>query len=187
MSRQWYVMLPAMAALLAGCAAEDRSATQSPETTGASTPSPTPQAVLTEACPLLSNDDLTRLLNNGRDANLTATEASPEDDDGSKIYKCLYGNGRATALELVAREFPADGATAATTIDAIGEASGTTPVPVTGVGEAAVFYPTADGAGVVLAGAKMSGDNVRVAVLAGPTVLPRDKLTDVAALVMTRL
>lgn len=179
MSRQWYITMPAMAALLVGCAAEDRPAAQPPQTTSAS--------ALTEACPLLSNDDLTRLLNNGKDAGLTASEATPEDDDSGKIYKCTYGKNGATALELVAREFPANGSTAATAIDAVGKASEATTTPVTDVGEAAVFYPTTDGAGVVLAGAKTAGDNIRVVVLAGPKVLPQDKLTDVAGLVMERL
>jgi hypothetical protein len=174
--------MPAMAALLVGCAAEDRPATQPPQTT--STPSAT---TLTEACPLLTNDDLTRLLNNGKDAGLTASEAPPEDDDSGKIYKCTYGKNGTTALELVAREFPANGDTAASAIDAVGKASEATTTPVTGVGEAAVFYPTTDGTGVVLAGAKTSGDNIRVVVLAGPKILPQDKLTDVAAVVMERL
>ncbi len=180
--------MPVMAALLVGCAAEDRPEAQPSQTTSSSsTPTVTPGAPLTEACPLLSNDDLTRLLNNGKDANLTATEAPPEDDGNGKIYQCSYGNGRATALELVAREFPANGTTAATAIDEVGKASGATTTPVTGVGEAAVFYPTPDGVGVVLAGAKTSGENVRMVVLAGPKVLPQDKLTDVATLVMERL
>ena len=189
MSRQWYITTPAIVGLLAGCAAEDRSATQPPQTTSApsATSGPTQPTALTEACPLLSNDDLTRLLNNGKDAGLTAAEAAPEDDDGGKIYKCTYGKGGTTALELVAREFPANGGTAATAIDAVGKASEATTTPVTGVGEAAVFYPTTDGTGVVLAGAKTSGDNVRMVVLAGPKVLPQDKLADVATVVMERL
>jgi hypothetical protein len=111
----------------------------------------------------------------------------PEDDDSGKIYKCTYGKNGTTALELVAREFPANGDTAASAIDAVGKASEATTTPVTGVGEAAVFYPTTDGTGVVLAGAKTSGDNIRVVVLAGPKILPQDKLTDVAAVVMERL
>jgi hypothetical protein len=185
MSRQWYITMPAMAALLVGCATEDRPEAQPPQTT--STPSAATGTALTEACPLLSNGDLTRLLNNGKDAGLTASEAPPEDDDSGKTYKCTYGKDGTTALELVAREFPANDGTAASAIDAVGKASQATTTPVTGVGEAAVFYPTTDGAGVVLASAKTSGDNIRVVVLAGPKVLPQDKLTDVAATVMERL
>jgi hypothetical protein len=193
MSRRWgitiTITLTATAVLLAGCATDDRPA--APQVTGTSTPAATSSTAqhgpLTKACPLLSNDDLTRLLNNGKDAKLTPAEAAPEDDEGTKIYKCTYGRGGTTALELVARQFPANGRTAAAAIDAIGKASKATTSPVTGVGEAAVFYPTSDGKGVVLAGAKMSGADLRVAVLSGPKVLPQDKLTAVAAAVMERL
>jgi hypothetical protein len=195
MSRHWAITITAIAALAASCASENPPAAQPPQTTGTSTPTSTsstaPSAVqpaaLTGACPLLSNDDLTRLLNNGKDAKLTPTEGAPKDDDGAKIYRCAYNRGSTTALELIAREFPADGRTAATAIDAVSKASKSKPTPVTGVGEAAVFYPTSDSTGVVLAGAKISGGNIRLIALTGPKVLPQDKLTSIATAVMERL
>jgi hypothetical protein len=127
------------------------------------------------------------MLNNGKDGKLTPTEGTPRDDDGAKIYRCAYNRGSTTALELIAREFPASGSTAAATaIDTVGKSSKAKTTPVTGVGEAAVFYPIPEG-GVVLAGAKVSGDKVRLIALTGPKVLPQDKLTTIAATIMDRM
>lgn len=199
MSRHWGITLAATAALLTACGTvEGQPVAQSPQTTsGSAAPSDTPAnttkptsapAKLTAACPLVPAEDLTRLLNNGKPGStLTPTEGTPEDDDGGKIYKCSYGKGSTVALELVAREFPAQGRTAASSIDAVAKNSKAKTTNVPGVGEAAVFYPTADGTSVVLAGAKLSGETLRMVVLAGPKVLPQDRLANVAAFALDRL
>ncbi|MFC0111747.1 hypothetical protein [Kibdelosporangium aridum] len=194
MTRRWVVSISTLSFLAVGCAAnENPPAAQPPATNSSSTSLTTSDtgqqsAPITAACPLLSNDDLTRLLNNGKDAKLTPTERKPEDDDGNKIYRCAYTRGGNTALELIAREFPAtNGRSAASAIDSMSQAAKSKTTPVSGVGETAVFYETSDGTGVLLAGAKHSGDNVRLIALTGPKVLPQQKLTEVAAAVMARL
>jgi hypothetical protein len=204
MSRIWGIAAIAAAALVtAGCGTvvEGQPVAQQQAPSGASTPSSTPSKApttpskpaapvetITAACPLLSNDDLTRVLNNGKDAKLTPKEiAEKPDSDGSKIYRCDYNRGSTAALALVAREFASNGVTAAQSIDAVAKASNSQTKPVTGAGEAGVFYPTTDGSAVVLAAAKVVNGKMRLIVLSGPKALPQDKLTDVAALVMTRL
>ncbi|MET0134725.1 MAG: hypothetical protein ABW215_14175 [Kibdelosporangium sp.] len=203
MSRTWGIAAIAAVAFVTGCGAvvEGQPVAQEQAPTSAATPRsspvrttsassrPTgPVTTITAACPLLSNDDLTDLLNNGKDANLTPKEIAEQPDaDGGKIYRCDYLRNNVAALALVAREFASNGLTAAESIDAVGKASNSQPTPVTGAGEAAVFYSTSDGSAVVLAAAKTSGKNLRLAVLSGPKALPKDKLTAVAAAVMQRL
>lgn len=186
-------------ALAAGCSGTTASAgTASPTvalpsvtatTPAASTPAaaPTPVAMLTAACPLLSADELQALLGGGiSKTKLTAIEDKPTTTTVDTSYMCEYGSNGNNPFALdVSGSKSQDGFTPKAAIDAIAKAAKTTTHSVTGVGVAAVFY-TVNGISV-LAAAKVTHGQLRTVVFSAPAVVPEQKFIDVVRLMIDRI
>lgn len=172
------------------------SPSQAPATTtAASTPTAIPK--VTAACPLLSLGELKAFVGvSTSDTRIvTASESPPKMYSGYTGYICDYANKDFVAFRLAVIAVPEDQTTPQRFIDAIGKASKVSTHPVTGVGDAAVFYTLPDGVSV-LAAAKRSQGEIRSVVLAGPvnpdhggwpSMIPEHDFADATILVIGRL
>lgn len=165
---------------------------QSPTTTTTATTStakttPTSVPKVTAACPLLSAGELKAFLGiNADDTRITATEEAPHTFEGHAVYGCDYGSNGSYPFQLGVVTVPEAQSTPQAAIDAIGKSSKVSTHPVTGVGEAALFFTRPDGLSV-LAASKRSQGEVRTVVFTAPAELPEHEFAVVTILPIGRL
>lgn len=148
---------------------------------------PTSVPKVTAACPLLSVDELKGLLGGSAShTKITATEDTPDISGDHANYTCEYGSNGKTPFGLSVIAVPETRQTPQAVIDALGKASSVSAHPVTGVGEAAVFYTLPDGS-ALLATSKRSRGEVRTVLFSAPVVVPEQKFVDLTSLVIGRL
>lgn len=145
-------------------------------------PAPRSPAHLTAACPFLPVEELDQRLGTG---GLTATEASPDHSSGGIQLGCDYRVHGTNPYALSISGFPDTLLSVADTVDAV--PNGAQHVrKVSGIGQAAIYYTTADGFGVLCAG-KLSHGQVRTASFVAPKNLPQASFAAVVRLVVERL
>ena len=179
---------------MSGCSGESPSA--SPSGTTSPTPPPThaairklrPVANVTAACALLSAAELKELLAGAAETNVTATEDKPERPSGSRLYTCEYGTGgnNPYALSVTTMTSAGGAFTPKAAIDAVADSAGVKTRTVRSVGQPAVYYTQQDDVSV-LAAAKRSHGQVRVATFAASKTVPGRRFIAVVKLVLSRI
>ncbi|MEH1013547.1 hypothetical protein V6U90_10585 [Micromonospora sp. CPCC 206060] len=154
-------------------------------TTVAAAGTPVRLTRITSACALLPAETVVRVLGASGGTRLTAQEEPVQDPGTSPKHSCIYGSGGREALSLVTSTLAGQADTVTATLDRIGDNSGVTTRPVRGVGAGAVTYVT-DGVRV-LAVTVPHGDDLRLFILSGPSVIPPAKLTELARHVAPQL
>ncbi|MBO4209100.1 hypothetical protein [Micromonospora echinofusca] len=140
---------------------------------------------ITSACALLPTETVVRVLGAGEGTRLTAQEEPVQDSGTSPKHSCRYGSDGREALSLVTSTLANQADTVSATLDRIADNSGATTRPVRGVGAGAVTY-VSDGVRV-LAVTVPHGDDLRLFILSGPSVIPQAKLTELARHVAPQL
>lgn len=156
--------------------------TQSPPVP--STSPPQSPARLTAACPFLPATELAQLLGIPADT-VTESEAAPQTSSGGIQLECDYHQGGRNPYALVISGFPAATLSVADLVDAI-PTDAQNVRKLSGIGQAAIAYSTADGFTLQCAGTLSHGQS-RAATLTAPKTLSQAKLTEILKRVVSRL
>jgi hypothetical protein len=159
-----------------------------PSTPATPTTSPPPKspAEVTAACPFLSVSELTQFLGHDADGQIVyAAEDTPQKNAGGIQVNCDYRGDGSTPYSLTISAYPASGLSVADLVDAV-PADAQNVRKLSGIGQAAIYYTTADGFGVYCAGT-LSHGQARAATFIAPEPLPQTTFADVVQLVVARL
>lgn len=143
---------------------------------------PRSPAHLTAACPFLTAQELDQQLGTG---GLTVAEDAPQHSSGGIQLGCGYHTHGTDPYALVISGFPASLLSVADTVYAIPNDAHNVR-KLSGIGQAAIYYTTSDGFGVLCAG-KLSRGQVRTASFVAPKNLPQTTFAAVVRLVVARL
>ncbi|MEV4758895.1 hypothetical protein AB0J86_27885 [Micromonospora sp. NPDC049559] len=162
-------------------ASADPSGAASPG--GTTTPARLPK--VTSACELLPAAVVVEVLGGSRSTRITATERPVQDAETQPEYTCVYGQGSREVLAFKASVLPDRADTATRTIDAIATASKAKTTRLDKLGDGAVSYVT-DGYRV-LAATVAYRDELRLLVFSGPSIVPQDRLVELANRVLAKV
>ncbi|HEU5353217.1 MAG TPA: hypothetical protein VFU65_02090 [Actinocrinis sp.] len=152
-----------------------------------SPPAPSPPqspAKLTAACPFLDAPELAELLGMAPDT-VSATEAAPETSSGGIQLECDYHQGGRNPYALTVSGFPAGTLSVADLVDAIPNDAQNVHT-LSGIGQAAISYSTADGFTLLCAGTLSHGQS-RAATITAPKTLSQAALIEIVKRVVSRL
>jgi hypothetical protein len=147
-------------------------------------PPPLSPAKLTAACPFLSVDELAAHLGISADG-VTATEEKPEHDADGVQLGCDYRVNGKNLYSLSISGYPVSALSVGDLVDAVPTDARNKQKP-SGIGQAAIFYTTSDGFGVMCTGAASHGQ-ARTATFIAPKSVSQTTFADVAKLVVARL
>lgn len=116
---------------------------------------------------------------------VTATEAAPQKSSGGIQLECDYHHNGQNPYSLSISGFPADTLSVADNVNAI-PADAQNVRKLSGIGQAAIYYTTSDGLGL-LCGGTLSNGQSRTATLTAPNTLPQATFAKVVKLVLSRL
>ena len=140
---------------------------------------------IASACKLLPAAVVIKVLGGTASTKLSATEAPVEKAGTRRTYTCSYGRGDQEVLALIVRTNPGEPSDARRMIDTIAENSGVQTTNIDELGAAAVSYD--DGSVRVLAAVAVHGEELRLLILTAPTIIPQDRLTQLADHVVAQI
>ena len=170
------------AASVSAPAATTGMPTTSPSAVTPTPPTPQSPAHLTAACPFLTAQELDQQLGVGE---LTASEDAPQHSSGGIQLGCSYQVHGTNPYALSISGFPASLLSVADLVNAVPNDAHNVR-KLSGLGQAAIYYTTSDGFGVLCAG-KLSHGQVRTASFVAPKDLPQTTFAAVVRLVVARL
>ena len=158
-------------------------------------PSPIPAAAtsavarparITSACKLLPASAVIKLLGGTSQSKLAAREEPADMTSNGNVWRtCVYGRDGKEPFALAIGVLPKRADTAKVTIDAAAKTGGSSAKRISGLGADAVAY--VDGSDRVVMAVVPFGTELRAVMFSAPTIVPQDKLVDVARHVIDQI